>query len=99
MRLIHGDCLEVLPTLGQFDMIFADPPDNLGLSYEEYDDRLSADDYIEWLDSVVFELVLHAPIIWLSFNAKWTAEVGSTVLRLLNSTRANYTQWTYRAAV
>lgn len=28
--LYHGDCLEVLPGLGQFDLVFTSPPYNLG---------------------------------------------------------------------
>lgn len=30
ITIYHGDCLDVLPTLGQFDMIFTSPPYNLG---------------------------------------------------------------------
>lgn len=29
VTLYHGDCMEILPTLGQFDMVFTSPPYNL----------------------------------------------------------------------
>jgi site-specific DNA-methyltransferase (adenine-specific) len=32
VTLYHGDCLDVLPTLGAFDLIFTSPPYNLGVS-------------------------------------------------------------------
>lgn len=32
VTLYHGDCLDVLPTLGTFDLIFTSPPYNLGVS-------------------------------------------------------------------
>ena len=37
-KIIHGDCLEVLPGLPRAKMIFADPPDNIGMKYRGYDD-------------------------------------------------------------
>ena len=26
IRIFHGDCRDVLPTLGQFDLLLTDPP-------------------------------------------------------------------------
>ena len=44
--LIHGDCLDYLKTLRDVDLIFADPPFNIGYTYDEYLDK--RDDYIAW---------------------------------------------------
>lgn len=40
MRLIEGDCLQVLPTLeaGSFDTVITDPPYGIGFPYLGYDD-------------------------------------------------------------
>jgi site-specific DNA-methyltransferase (adenine-specific) len=35
--LYHGDCLEILPTLGKFDAVITDPP--YGVGYAEWDDK------------------------------------------------------------
>jgi DNA modification methylase len=52
-RIIHGDCLEVLPKLPRAKMIFADPPDNLGMKYNGFEDRWPSDaSYIKWLADV-----------------------------------------------
>lgn len=64
-RVIQGDCLTVLPTLPQARMIFADPPDNLGLKYAGFRDKRV--DYIPWLADVVFAALAHKPeVFWLS---------------------------------
>ena len=38
VEVICGDCREVVPNLGKFDFIFADPPFNIGQDYQGYDD-------------------------------------------------------------
>lgn len=47
--IYHGDCLEVLPTLGSFTTGFADPPYNYGMNYGPTfnDDRVAAE-YVDW---------------------------------------------------
>ena len=49
-----GDCLTVLPTLGaaSVDVVVTSPPYNLGLDYTAYDDRLSENDYLDWMTEV-----------------------------------------------
>lgn len=47
-NIIHGDCIEIISQLeGKFDLIFADPPFNLGRKYGKKcnDDY---DDYMKW---------------------------------------------------
>ena len=57
MTLHHGDCLDVLPTLGEgsADLIYADPPFNSGRDWEgdsgAFRDRWdSMDSYIGWME-------------------------------------------------
>jgi DNA modification methylase len=37
-RLILGDCLQVMPTLGRFDAVVTDPPYGIGFPYNSHDD-------------------------------------------------------------
>ena len=37
-RLIQGDCLEVMPLLGEFDAVVTDPPYGIGFKYNTHDD-------------------------------------------------------------
>lgn len=44
-QVIHGDCLEVLPTLGKVDAVVTDPPYGIGFKDEEWDESIPP-----WLD-------------------------------------------------
>jgi len=59
-QLYQGDCLELLRSLddGSVDMVFADPPFNLGKQYGKgISDELKADDYLRWSKSWLAECV------------------------------------------
>lgn len=64
-------------------MAFADVPDNLGLKYNEYKDKLPQEEYVGLLAYWTRALVHRVPIVWISFNAKWTAEMGRIACTLL----------------
>ncbi|WP_437230134.1 site-specific DNA-methyltransferase [Planctomicrobium sp. SH661] len=66
----------MLPRLGFFDMAFSDVPDNIGRAYNEYDDNLPVEKYLEFLDGVIRRLLLCSKIVWVSFNARWTIQMG-----------------------
>jgi len=78
-RLICGDVLDVLPTLGRFKCLIADPPDNLGLKYDGYKDRMDDFDYVWLLSRWATAFMEHADIVWISFNAKWLIGFGKTL--------------------
>jgi DNA modification methylase len=78
-RLICGDCLEVLPTLGFFDCLVADPPDAIGLKYNSFNDNMTESDYRNFLWKCLNLFLQHAGISWISFNAKWIFAVGTLV--------------------
>ena len=57
MRLILGDCLEVMKTLptGSVDAVITDPPYNSNLKYSTYQDNLPYEDYWQFITEVVVE--------------------------------------------
>ena len=66
-KIICGDCLEILPTLPTAKMIFADPPDNLGLKYRSFVDKWSTSyQYIKWLKQVMDKGIDYSEVFWLS---------------------------------
>ena len=80
--LIHGDCLRVcnefqnMVPRKQFDMVFADPPDNLGLKYEGFDDNRDPYTYIRWLEDVIDAGVrCTRGNFWISYYHKYDLEV------------------------
>lgn len=60
------DFLAALPP-GKVQMIFADPPDNLGLGYDEYKDKLPDDVYYGWIQSWLLDSLRVAPCVWVSY--------------------------------
>ncbi len=49
-EIICGDCIEVLGKVQKpfADLIFADPPFNIGYKYDRYKDKLKKENYIAW---------------------------------------------------
>lgn len=82
-RLIHGDCLQRLRTLNSVECIFADPPDNINLGYNAFCDCRDKEEYISWLDDCLRLFIQKAPIVWISYNAKWSFAMGMLVWQLL----------------
>lgn len=85
-RLFHGDCLDILDGMSDhIDCIFADVPDNIGLKYDGYKDKLSLDVYVAILGEWLRTFVSKADTTWVSFNAKWMIEMGILTGRLLDT--------------
>ena len=51
-KLVVGDCIEAMALLPAecADLIFADPPFNIGYEYDIYDDRRPRDEYLAWAE-------------------------------------------------
>jgi len=49
-NIICGDCIEVLSKVAEpfADLIFADPPFNIGYKYDKYQDKVKSKNYIAW---------------------------------------------------
>lgn len=48
VTIYHGDCREIVPTLGQFDFMWSDPPYNVGKDYGEHNDSMEFNAYKKW---------------------------------------------------
>jgi len=50
MNLLNGDCLKVLPNLGDgsVDLVVTSPPYNLGISYKTFKDTAPREEYLTW---------------------------------------------------
>jgi len=49
-KIVCGDCIEVLGKIDEpfADLVFADPPFNIGYRYDKYQDKKKHDTYIAW---------------------------------------------------
>jgi site-specific DNA-methyltransferase (adenine-specific) len=57
--ITQGDCLALLKTMpdNSVDMTFADPPFNLKKGYNSYKDRLQIEEYLNWCELWIAEMV------------------------------------------
>ena len=78
---IHqGDCVELLKSLkkGSVDLVFADPPFNIGYEYDVYDDAREATDYLAWSKQWIrgVHRALKADgTFWLAIGDEYAAEL------------------------
>ncbi len=85
VRLIQGDVEEVLTGLEPGHLVFADVPDNIGLGYATYKDEVPEAHYVAFLHRVLHQAMLKSEVVWMSYNARWTFEVGRSVCDLLKA--------------
>ena len=79
IRLLNLDCFQVLKEMRPVRMIFADPPDNLGLKYNGFKDKVDPRDYRNWMYDLIWHATKKCDVFWLSYNAKHTFMVNHLV--------------------
>ncbi len=92
------DCRKFLPQFaGQAQLIFADPPFNIGWDYDVYDDRRETDDYLqwcqEWLLAVDDALHKHGTF-WLAIGDEFVSELDCLV-KSVGLRKRGHVVWTY----
>ena len=98
--IVQGDCIELLPTLDEpiADLIFADPPFNIGYKYDVYRDRKKHDEYYEWTRQWMSACVAHAlkptGSFWVAIGDEYAAEI-KTIGDSLGLHLRNWVIWHY----
>lgn len=93
--LYQGDCLDLLANLddGTTDVVFADPPFNLGKDYGRgISDSLAEQEYLEWCSRWIKEccrVLAPGGAFWLYNLPKWNVELG----HLLNDAGMTFRHW------
>lgn len=85
-NILKGDCIELFKKIpnNSIDVTFADPPFNLKKSYKSYKDRLEFQEYLNWCENWISEMVrvtkptgaifLHNIPKWLTYYATFLNE-------------------------
>jgi DNA modification methylase len=78
--LCQGDCISGLGQLeqGSVDLVFADPPFNIGYEYDVYEDQRSATDYLAWSKrwgEAVYRALKPNGTLWLAIGDDFAAEL------------------------
>jgi len=87
-KIIRGDCLEVMGKIpdNSIDITFADPPFNLGKKYNGYKDNKDFNEYLNWCERWIREMVritkptgsifVHNIPKWLTYYATFLNEIA-----------------------
>ena len=78
--ILQGDCIEVMNqrSPGTVDLVFADPPFNIGYDYDVYDDRQEKSAYLDWSRKwigAVHRLLKPNGTFWLAIGDEYAAEL------------------------
>ena len=98
-RIICGDCIEVLGKVHEpfADLIFADPPFNIGYKYDKYYDKVKSKNYIawtkEWMTACKKALMPHGSF-YIAIGDEYAANV-KIIADDLNLVMRNWIVWHY----
>ena len=100
-ELVVGDCCKIMREWAREApaLIFADPPFNIGRSYDICDDRLPKLEYEnftrEWLD-LACGLLKPGGALWVNIPDEWAGYIQYTLTRLTPMVMRNWCIWHYR---
>ena len=102
--IVQGDCIAGMQQLaeGSVDLVFADPPFNIGYEYDEYEDQLEADKYLEWCKSWMCEairILKPSGTFWLAIGDEYAAELKVLMQRELGLHCRSWVIWYYTFGV
>jgi len=103
-KIHQGDCVSLLERLepGSIDLAFADPPFNIGYDYDQYDDRRSCHDYLDWSKqwmTGVARALADDGAFWLAIGDEYAAELKVIATRELGLTMRSWVIWYYTFGV
>ncbi|MDO5553629.1 MAG: site-specific DNA-methyltransferase [Planctomycetia bacterium] len=84
------------------DLVFADPPFNIGFSYEGYEDNRTAEDYLAWCEkwlAGIHRVLKPDGSFWLSIGDDFAAELKVLATRNIGFTMRNWIVWYYTFGV
>src|SRR5947209_13178419 len=102
--VIQGDCVEGLNRLaeGSVDLVFADPPFNIGYDYDVYQDRQGTDEYLAWTKrwgEGVRRALKPDGTFWLAIGDEYAAELKILFQRDLGFSCRSWVIWYYTFGV
>ncbi len=103
-RIVCGDCITELERLEAdcVDLVFADPPFNIGYDYDEYDDRRADEDYLAWSKrwmQGVIRVLRPWGAFWLAIGDEYAADLKLIATRELGLVCRNWVVWYYTFGV
>ena len=97
--IVAGDCVKVLggALIPEADLVFADPPFNIGYKYDLYEDTRKYEDYYAWTEkwmAACCNILKPTGSFWVAIGDDYAAEVR-IIARKLGLTLRNWVIWHY----
>ncbi len=102
---IHqGDCIKLMQQLdsGTIDLVFADPPFNIGYEYDQYHDQQEDEEYIAWSRTwmeEVHRILKPGGTFWLAIGDEYAAELKVDAEHKIGFTTRSWVVWYYTFGV
>ncbi len=98
-NIICGDCVEIMNTMPEksVDLIFADPPYNIGLKYDNHKDNMPYEEYVNWTEkwiSACLRVLKDDGSIYIAIGDEYAAEVVA-ILKKNGLFMRNWIIWHY----
>ena len=102
-QLLTEDCLSAMSRMpeGSVDLVFADPPFNIGYEYDRYDDRREKDEYLKWTDrwlQGVSRVLSPTGSVYVAIGDEYAAEIKIR-MDAMGWTMRNWIVWHYTFGV
>lgn len=102
--IYQHDCVEAMQQLpaGSVDLVFADPPFNIGYDYDVYDDGRDPETYLGWCKewmSGVHRVLKDDGTFWLAIGDEYAAELKVLAQRELGFRCRSWVVWYYTFGV
>jgi len=98
-KIIQGDCCSVMKEIPDesVNLVFADPPFNIGVKYDNYNDIKSFDEYMdwteEWIDHVL-RILKSDGSLYIAIGDEYAADIR-VLMRIKDITFRNWIIWYY----
>ena len=103
-KILKGDCIKRMRKLddGCIDLVFADPPFNIGYAYDHYEDRREDETYLDWCREWIAEvhrILKPSGTFWLAIGDDYAAELKVAAQREIGFATRSWVIWYYTFGV
>ena len=103
-KVYQGDCIKLFDRIepGSVDLVFADPPFNIGYDYDVYHDRRDGEEYLDWSKTWmagVRKALKPNGTFWLAIGDEYAAELKLIAQRDLGFSCRSWVIWYYTFGV
>ena len=93
-KVYLGNCIEIMQTLPDksIDLVFADPPFNIGIKYDVHNDNMPYKDYYDWSEEWIkesYRLLKNNGTIYIAIGDEFAAEINV----ILKKTGLHFRNW------